>query len=266
MAIVGYARVSSIGQNLEVQTKALNKFGCGKIYSEKRTGTTTARPELKACLDYVRDGDILVITKLDRLARSTLHLHKIIDELNTKKVGFKVLDQSIDTTTKEGRLMFSILASIAEFETALRAERQAEGIKNALSKGVKFGAKPKLTPDQIEEMRHKRSEGVKIKTLMNDYGISKASVYRLMDDEFPYIRAVEEPMHKLTPSKMRDIAFKRHIKIDPSIDLDNKDALHELCISHFKKCDGMINKSKIVEYELHQKGESELHEIVKIAI
>lgn len=183
MAIIGYARVSSIGQSLEVQEQGLNDFGCDKIYQEKRSGTTANRPQLQACLDYVRDGDTLVITKLDRLARSTLHLHKIINDLNNKGVGFKVLDQSIDTTTKEGRLMFSILASIAEFETALRAERQAEGIQNAKSKGVKFGAKPKLTDPQIEEMKLRRSKGEKIKHLMVDYGISKASVYRLLSNK-----------------------------------------------------------------------------------
>ncbi len=182
MAIIGYARVSSIGQSLEVQQKALKKYGCNKVYNEKRSGTTSNRPELKACLDYVREGDTLVITKLDRLARSTLHLHKIIDDLNTKGVAFKVLDQSIDTSTKEGQLLFGILATIAQFETALRAERQSEGIKNAKSKGIKFGAKPKLSPEQIEEMRLRRGKGEKIKRLMIDYGISKASVYRLLSD------------------------------------------------------------------------------------
>ena len=99
----------------------------------------------------MREGDVLVITKLDRLARSTLHLHKIVNDLNERGGGFKVLDQSIDTTTKEGRLLFSILASLAEFETELRAERTNEGRIAAMERGVKFGAKPKLTEDQIAE-------------------------------------------------------------------------------------------------------------------
>ncbi len=180
MATVAYARVSTIGQSLEVQIENLTKYGCEKIYQEKRSGTTADRPELKACLEYLRDGDVLVITKLDRLARSTLHLHKIIDQLNKKNVGFKVLDQSIDTTTKEGRLMFSILASIAEFETELRKERQLEGIAKAQDNGVRFGAKPKLTGDQIEEMRSKRKSGILIRELMEEYQLSKASVYRLL--------------------------------------------------------------------------------------
>lgn len=180
MATIAYARVSTIGQSLDVQVDNLTKYGCDKIYQEKRSGTTADRPELKQCLDYVRDGDVLVITKLDRLARSTLHLHKIVEQLNSKNVGFKVLDQSIDTTTKEGRLMFSILASIAEFETELRKERQLEGIAKAKDNGIRFGAKPKLTDDQIEEMKTKRKSGVLIRELMEEYKLSKASVYRLL--------------------------------------------------------------------------------------
>ena len=182
MAVVGYARVSSVGQSLEVQQEKLVSYGVDKLFAEKLSGTTAARPELKSCLEYVREGDVLVITKLDRLARSTLHLHKIVNDLNDRGVGFKVLDQSIDTTTKEGRLLFSILASLAEFETELRAERTNEGRIAAMERGVKFGAKPKLTENQIAEMKQKRSQGVLIKDLMNEYKLSKASVYRLMSE------------------------------------------------------------------------------------
>ena len=180
MAVIGYARVSSVGQSLGVQLDKLKEYGCSKIYSEKKSGTSANRPELKSTLDYVRDGDVLVITKLDRLARSTLDLHRIIEQLNSKGVGFKVLDQSIDTTTKEGRLVFSILACIAEFETALRSERQMEGIEKAKQNGVKFGRQPKLSNEKLQEMRQKRADGVLIKNLMSEYGLSKASVYRLL--------------------------------------------------------------------------------------
>lgn len=180
MSTIGYARVSSVGQSLDVQIEKLIEYGCDKIYQEKSSGKTEQRPELKQCLDYVREEDILVITKLDRLARSTLDLHKIVDGLNSKGVDFKVLDQSMDTTTKEGKLMFSILASIAEFETALRSERQMEGIESAKQKGVKFGRKPQLTGEQIGQMRQKRVNGVLIKNLMVEYGLSKATVYRLL--------------------------------------------------------------------------------------
>jgi len=181
MSIIGYARVSSVGQSLDVQIDKLTEYGCDKVFKEKRSGTTAQRIELKNCLDYVRDGDILVITKLDRLARSTLHLHSIINDLNKINVGFKVLDQSIDTTTKEGRLMFAILASIAEFETELRKERQMEGIAKAKSMGVQFGRKAKLTDEQIDMLKLKRSQGVLIKDLMLEFNLSKASVYRLLN-------------------------------------------------------------------------------------
>jgi DNA invertase Pin-like site-specific DNA recombinase len=178
--LVGYARVSSLGQSLAVQVDKLEEYGCGDIFQEKRSGATATRPALQACLRHLRKGDTLIITKLDRLARSTFDLHRILAGLKDKKVGFKVLDQSIDTTTKEGQLMFSILASIAEFETALRAERQKEGILKAQKNGVAFGRKAKLTEEQVEEMRQKRSEGILIKDLMSEYGLSKASVYRLL--------------------------------------------------------------------------------------
>ena len=117
-----------------------------------------------------------------RAQHRALHLHKIVNDLNDLGVGFKVLDQSIDTTTKEGRLLFSILASLAEFETELRAERTNEARIAAMERGVKFGAKPKLTENQIVEMKQKRSQGVLIKDLMSEYKLSKASVYRLMSE------------------------------------------------------------------------------------
>ena len=180
MTLIGYARVSSIGQSLAIQLDRLSEYGCGKIYKEKRSGTTADRPELKAVLDYVRDGDTLVITKLDRLARSTFHLTQIAEGLKQKGVELVVTDQNIDTSTPTGKLLFNMLASIAEFETEIRKERQLEGIAKAKSKGVKFGAKPKLTDGEVEEMRQKRSKGVLIKILMKEYGLSKASVYRLL--------------------------------------------------------------------------------------
>ena len=180
MAIVGYARVSSSGQSLAVQLDKLSEAGCTEVFQEKRSGLTAQRPALKECLRFVREGDVLVITRLDRLARSTLDLHKIVQELDDRGVGFRVLDQPIDTTTKEGRLMFSIIASIAQFETELRKERQMEGIEKAKENGVKFGRQAVLSDAQVAEMRSKRDSGVLIKNLMSEYGLSKASVYRLL--------------------------------------------------------------------------------------
>ncbi len=180
MASIGYARVSSTGQKLEVQLDKLTNHGCDRIFREKKSGTTTARNKWKECMQYLRTGDTLVITKLDRLARSMVDLTAITDELNKKDVELIVLDQKIDTTTPEGKLLFHMLGAVAEFETEIRAERQRDGIAKALEKGTRFGAKAKLTPEQLTEMRQKRAEGVLIRELMAEYGLSKASVYRLL--------------------------------------------------------------------------------------
>ena len=180
MSNVGYARVSTIGQSLEVQLSKLNKFGCDEIFKDKHSGTTADRPSLKQCRKYVRKGDSLVITKLDRLARSTYHLTLIAEELKQKGVDLIVLDQNIDTSTSTGKLFFNMLAAIAEFESEIRKERQMEGIARAKEKGVKFGRKAKLKSDEIIEMRREREGGVKISDLMAKYSLSKASVYRLL--------------------------------------------------------------------------------------
>ena len=180
MALVGYARVSSVGQSLDIQLEKLAH--CDKVFQEKRSGTSDKRPRLQECLEYVREGDTLIITRLDRLARSTLHLCQIADELQRKKVNLKVIDQNIDTGDATGRLLFNMLSAIAQFETELRAERQVDGIQKAKERGVRFGRQGKLTAQQIAEMRQRRKQGVLIKTLMKDYDISKASVYRYLNE------------------------------------------------------------------------------------
>ena len=180
MAKIGYGRVSSVGQSLDIQKAKLKKYGCDKIFLDQHTGTTADRPKLKECRNYVRQGDCLIITKLDRLARSTYHLTQIAEELKRKDVALVVLDQQIDTSTSTGKLLFNVLASIAEFETEIRKERQTEGIAKAKERGVRFGRKAKLKEDEIREMKLEREQGVKIKDLMGRYSLSKASVYRLL--------------------------------------------------------------------------------------
>lgn len=183
MALVGYARVSSVGQSLEVQLDKLKH--CDKIYEEKATGTSDKRPKLKACLEYVREGDTLVVSRLDRLARSTRHLCEIAEELERKRVNLQVLDQNINTNDATGRLVFNMLGAIAQFETELRAERQKDGIHKAKQRGVKFGKGKKLTSEQITELRLRRKQGTLIKDLMQDYRLSKSSVYRYLGEMFP---------------------------------------------------------------------------------
>ena len=179
MSIVGYARVSTVGQSLDVQLDKLDPI-CDKVFQEKKSGTTAQRPQFKACLNYLREKDTLVVTKLDRLARSTFHLTQIAESLKDQGIGLKVLDQAIDTTTPTGKLLFDVLAAISEFETAIRKERQMEGIDQAKKRGVLFGRQPKVTKEQITEMRRERKEGTLIKELMEEYNLSKASVYRLL--------------------------------------------------------------------------------------
>jgi DNA invertase Pin-like site-specific DNA recombinase len=181
MALVGYARVSSVGQTLAVQLDKLK--ACDKIFQEKISGVTDKRPQLQSCLEYVRQGDTLVVTKLDRLARSTLHLCQIAAELERKQVDLQVLDQNIDTKSATGRLLFNMLGAIAQFETEIRAERQREGIQKARERGVKFGKRRKLNKRQVAELQKRRSQGALIRTLMRDYGISKTSVYRYLAEE-----------------------------------------------------------------------------------
>ena len=187
MAKIGYARVSSTGQSLEIQLSKLTAYGCtepdGQIFQEKKSGTNTNnRPQLQECLRHVRRGDTLVITKLDRLARSTLDLTQIAEDLKTRGVELVVIDQNIDTSTPTGKLLFNMLASIAEFENDIRRERQSDGIAKAKDHGVKFGAKAKLSDQQLSEMKLKRANGVLVKDIMSEYGLSKASVYRLLTD------------------------------------------------------------------------------------
>ncbi len=179
MALVGYARVSSIGQSLDVQLDKLKH--CKKVFQEKKSAAGGKRPALDACLEYVREDDILVVTRLDRLARSTLHLCQIADELKRKGVALQVIDQNINTSDATGRLLFNMLGAIAQFETEIRAERQMDGITKAKQRGIKFGAQRKLSDEQILELRDRRAEGVLIKDLMKDYKLSKASIYRYLE-------------------------------------------------------------------------------------
>ena len=183
--IVGYARVSSAGQSLEVQLEKLNKAGCSRVYSEKRSGRQAEnRPELQACLAFLREGDTLVISRLDRAARSVLDLAKIADQLRKKGVALRVLDQGLDTTTSEGRLMFSLLGAFAEFEADIRHERQRDGIALAKVKGVRFGRKSSLTEAQKATIRRLRGEeGFSIDQLQERYQIGRATVYRALNSE-----------------------------------------------------------------------------------
>src|SRR5262245_8096844 len=177
MTTIGYARVSSTGQDLSVQLEKLG--GCDKVFKEKRSGVDAGRPELKRCLDYLREGDTLLVTKIDRLARSTSDLYRIISELAEKGVAFRVVDDpSIDTTSRTGKLVMGILALIAEFENDIRRERQMDGILKAKERGVHFGRKLELTAEKIAEIKSLRQSGITVPEMKTN--LSKATVYRAL--------------------------------------------------------------------------------------
>lgn len=178
---IGYARVSSTGQSLEVQLGKLGQAKCDRIYQEKRSGRTADRPEFQACMNYLREGDTLIITRLDRLARSVVHLAQLAKRFQQEGIDLLVVDQNIDTSTSTGRLMFNMLASIAEFENDLRTERQAEGIAKAKENGVKFGRPAKLTKAKREEIYSRRMAGATIGQLANEFRLGEATIYRALN-------------------------------------------------------------------------------------
>ena len=181
MTNVGYARVSSTGQDLTVQLEKLEAAGCDKIFKEKRSGIDAGRPELKRCLEYLREGDTLLVAKIDRLARSTSDLYRIISTLTEKGAAFKVIDDpTIDTTSRTGKLVMGILALIAEFENDIRRERQMDGIKKARERGTRFGRKPLLIAETIKQVRKLRKAGKTVPEIMRRTTLSKASVYRAL--------------------------------------------------------------------------------------
>jgi DNA invertase Pin-like site-specific DNA recombinase len=164
MTMVAYARTSSTDQtgSLETQVARFKELGVDPdlIFSEQRSGSSADRPKLKECLRTLRKGDTLLVTKIDRLARSMADLLVIMQGLEKKGVGFKALDQpEIDTTKSTGRLLLGILASVAEFERSLIRERQAEGIKRALERGQRFGPEPKADAQVIATIKAMRAEG-----------------------------------------------------------------------------------------------------------
>lgn len=175
--IVGYARVSSNSQSLEVQHEQLVAVGCDKIFAEKRSGRTVeGRDALAEAIDFVREGDVLAVTRLDRLARSVVDLHRLIERLTAKGCGFRVLQQSgIDTTTSTGKLTLSILGAVAEFEADIRRDRQRDGIERAKAKGVYQGRKPNIDTARIETLM---VAGMNPAAIAREMGIGRASVYR----------------------------------------------------------------------------------------
>jgi len=178
MAVYGYARVSTTDQDLTHQEETLKAAGCDVVRSEKVTGTKReGRSELATLMDFLRPGDTLMVTRIDRLARSIGDLQDIVRELQGKGVALKATEQPIDTSTAAGKAFLDMLGVFAEFETNLRRERQMEGIAKAKERGVYKGRKPSI---DREEVRRLRGEGIGPTEIARRLGIGRASVYRLL--------------------------------------------------------------------------------------
>lgn len=178
MAVYGYARVSTTDQDLSIQTEALKGAGCTVVRAEKRSATTTAgREELRTLLDFLRTGDTLVITRLDRLARSMGDLQDIMRELKAKGASLRATEQPIDTSTSAGKAFLDMLGVFAEFETNLRRERQLEGIAKAKAIGVYKGGKRQIDHAKIKELS---GAGLGPSAIAAAVGCSRVHVYRIL--------------------------------------------------------------------------------------
>ena len=179
---VGYARTSTIDQKagLEAQIEELERVGCEKVLCEQ-ISSVAKRKQLEAAIDYVREGDTLVVTRLDRLARSVTDLGKITERLSDKGVGLNVLAMGLDTGTATGKLMLNVLASVAEFERAVMLERQREGIAKAKAKGKYKGRTP-TARRQLDEILRLREKNMRAEEIAKQLGISRSSVFRLISE------------------------------------------------------------------------------------
>lgn len=177
--IIGYARVSTEDQHLDAQIAALKDAGAERIFADKISGSKRARPELDRMLDQLRSGDVVLVTKYDRLARSLVDLLEIVAQIEVTKAGFRSLAEDIDTTTPAGRLIFHVFASIAQFERERIRERTMEGLDAARKKGRIGGRPPALSDDQKAEVLRLKDEGRALKDIAALFKVSLATVKRV---------------------------------------------------------------------------------------
>jgi DNA invertase Pin-like site-specific DNA recombinase len=176
----GYARVSTDGQSVDAQVRQLSKAGCKKVFRETASGARTDRVELRKALAKLDGGDVLMVTRLDRLARSTRDLLNTLASISDKRAGFQSLgDTWADTTTSHGRLMLTVLGGLAEFEKDLIRARTGEGRDRAKARGVKMGRPPKMTPHQIKEALRRRDAGEPMRDIARSYNVSHSTISRL---------------------------------------------------------------------------------------
>ena len=183
MTVYGYARVSTDGQSVDAQVKQLDHAGAEKIFREVASGAKTDRAQLRGALDHIEQGDVLLVTRLDRLARSTRDLLNTLAAITAKGAGFRSLSDTYtwaDSTTAHGRLMLTVLGGLAEFERDLIRTRTGEGRARAIAKGVKMGRKPKLTAHQMREAIKRRDKGAEtLAEIARSYAVSHSTISRL---------------------------------------------------------------------------------------
>jgi DNA invertase Pin-like site-specific DNA recombinase len=178
--IYGYARVSTDGQSVDAQVRQLTKAGCKKVFRETASGAKSDRAQLRRALAQLDAGDVLMVTRLDRLARSTRDLLNTLAAITDRKAGFRSLGETwTDTTTAHGRRMLTVLGGLAEFERELIRARTSEGRARAVARGVKMGRPPKLTPHQIKEALRRRDAGEPVREIARSYNVSHSTISRL---------------------------------------------------------------------------------------
>lgn len=176
--LIGYARVSTTDQNCEIQEDALRAAGCTVIRSERVSGTSRkGRSELETVLDFIREGDTLVVTRIDRLARSLFDLESIVRQLEGKGAHLRAIEQPVDTHSASGRAFLQMLGVFAQFESAIRKERQSEGIAKAKAEGKYRGRKPSVDRQQVQALH---AEGVRPSAIAKQLGVGRTSVYRAL--------------------------------------------------------------------------------------
>ena len=177
--LIGYARVSTVDQNLALQRDALTEAGCGKIFTEQMSGAVADRPALHDALEFARSGDTLIVWKLDRLARSTKQLIETVENLRVRGIGFRSLTEALDTTTAQGRLVFHMFGALAEFERGLIRERTQAGLAAARRLGHTGGRPPKLTDDDLDVARALLANpDIGVTQIAHRLGVSPATLYR----------------------------------------------------------------------------------------
>ena len=180
--LIGYARVSTLDQNPALQLDALHAAGCERVFEEKASGAKEDRPQLAKTLDDMRSGDVLVVWKLDRLARSLKQLVTVLDDLGQRGIGFRCLAPAIDTTTPEGRLLYSITGAFAEFERAIIQQRTRAGLKAALARGRKGGRPPALAAEDLTKARALlRDPLISVKAIAEAFGL-RATLYNYLPE------------------------------------------------------------------------------------